>query len=156
MRTVRPQPRCMMGLIAPCAVAAGIQRRKRNPNQQRSTKSRPHNNRCHFLSHTKSAKQVRQEPPDRTKRCATCARAARSPDAPCLIAACAVAAGIQRRKRNPNQQKGAPKAGHQIIGVILYIKGYTRDIDIRIRSRKSQITTQTLSTSNQHNNTRAL
>ena len=30
-----------------------------------------------------------------------------------------------------------------IIGVILYITGYTRDIDIRIRSRKSQITTQT-------------
>ena len=61
---------------------------------------------------TKSAKQVPQEPPDRHKRCATCARAARSPDASCLIVARAVAAGIRRRKRTPNQQ-GAPKAGHQ-------------------------------------------
>ena len=73
-----------------------------------------------FASHTKSAKQVPQEPPDRHKRCATCARAVRSPDASCLIVACAVAAGIQRRKRNPNQQKGAPKAGHQIIGLISF------------------------------------
>ena len=73
-----------------------------------------------FASHTKSAKQVRWEPPDRTKRCATCARAARSPDASCLIVACAVAAGIQRRKRNPNQQRSTKKAGHQIIGVLCF------------------------------------
>ena len=58
-----------------------------------------------FPSHTKSAKQVPQEPPDRHKRCATCARAAHSPDASCLIVACAVAAGIQRRKRTPKQQR---------------------------------------------------
>ena len=40
-------------------------------------------------------------------------RAARSPDASWLIVACAVAAGIQRRKRTPNPQ-GAPKAGHPL------------------------------------------
>ena len=46
-------------------------------------------------------------------------RAVRSSDASCLIVACAVAAGVQRRKRTPNQQ-GASKAGHQIIGVISF------------------------------------
>ena len=75
-----------------------------------------------FPSHTKSAKQVPQEPPDRHKRCATCARAGRSPDASCLIVPCAVAAGIQRRKRNPNQQRRSTKSrGHiKIIGVISF------------------------------------
>ena len=163
-------------LIVACAVAAGIQRRKRTPNQQRSTKSRPHHNRCHLLrtqkvqircgrsrpivqkgaqrahgpsaapmmhhawsqhaqpqlassaesairiskgapkagriiigvisfAHKKCKKQVPQEPPDRQERCSTSARAGRSPDASCLIVACTVAAGIQRRKRNPNQQR---------------------------------------------------
>ena len=73
-----------------------------------------------FASHTKSTKQVPQEPPDRNKRCATCARAVRSPDASCLIVPCAVAAGIQRRKRTPNQQRSTKKADHQIIGVICF------------------------------------
>ena len=61
---------------------------------------------------TKSAKQVPQEPPDRKKRCATCARAARSPDASCLIVSCAVAAGIQRRKHTPNQQRSTKIRPH--------------------------------------------
>ena len=72
-----------------------------------------------FASHTKSTQPVPQEPPDRHKRCATCARAARSPDACCLIVACAAAAGIQRRKRNPNQQR-SPQKQASIIGVISF------------------------------------
>ena len=105
VRTGRPQPRRIMP-----------DRSMRSRSWQPAQKAQPESAKEHqkqatkqqsvsFPSHTKSTKQVPWEPPDRHKRCATCARAVRSPDASCLIVACAVAAGIQRRKRTPNQQR---------------------------------------------------
>ena len=84
------------------------------------TKSRPQNNRSHLLRTQKVQNRCAGSRPIVTKGGATCARAARSPDASCLIVACAVAAGIQRRKRTPNQQRSTKSRPQMIIGVICF------------------------------------
>ena len=69
VRTGRPQPRCIMPdrSMRSRSWRWMIQRRKRTPNQQRSTKSRPPNNRCHLLRTHKVQKRCARSRPIVTK-----------------------------------------------------------------------------------------
>ena len=120
-RAVRSSDVCC--LIVACAVAAGIQRRKRNPNQQRSTKSRLANhNRCHLLRTQKVQNRCHRSRPIVEKGAqrahgpgpsAAPMHHARSYHAQSQLASSSAESAIRI-------SKGAPKAGHQITGVISF------------------------------------
>ena len=105
VRTGRPQPRCMMP-------DRSMRSRSWHPAQKAQSESaKEHQKATQIIgvisfAHKKykTGALARSRPIVHKSR-ATCARAARSPDASCLVVPCAVAAGIQRRKRTPNQAK---------------------------------------------------